>query len=976
MSGVEASDSLLDAMIDMVAQKRFIPGGRYLYSAGRDFHQVNNCLLLMAEDSREGWSDLLHKASMALMTGAGIGVVYSQVRPRGSIIRRTGGHATGPISLMKMLNECGRGIMQGGARRCLPADTWVTMSDLTRKAIKDIQVGDLVLTRHGPRAVTNVFDQGEQDVIRITTEYGEVYSTANHRWLSSNSSRSKTFSVTADRLTLAHKLYYHPSAMPEIPADIVSVTTAGKVATFDIEVEGVHEFIADDFVSHNSAIWAGLHWNHQDIFEFIHLKDWSKEVRRMKAKDYNFPAAMDGTNISIILDDAFFEAYYNATHPQHELARRVYWETVHNMVSTGEPGFSIDVDDNAGEHLRNAPVTAGTNVLTEYGYLPVGDIVGKPVSVWTGNQWAPNVVFQTTGYDVPVVAVEMTGGRVIRCEPSHPFLVERYEGAGVRRTLVAIERVAAGDLQPGDTLRVLLPHDQESGSFFTEAYTLGYIYGDGSFHKNGGADLTLCTPESKDCLPFLSGYRSCNNNDSRGFTRLYFGASPYWKGRRKDIFPNLPPYVNGYFQSFLAGLFDADGNYEPTQKRIRLASVHEEFLHGVRRALEQLGILSHVSKAGTSTYGKSQGYQLVVAAEYNSRFAEIIPTKRIKPEPHTAYRQSSVKVVSVEPDGSEDVYCADVKVAEHCFQAEGVLISNCTEITSRDDSDVCNLGSLVLPNAADTQLFSETVYLAQGLLLAGGIYSHVPYDKVAEIRDLNRRTGLGIMGLHEQLLKWGQRYGDTSTLQHYMAAYRDQSDAAAVHFAKLYGINVPIAKRAIAPNGTISIVAETTGGCEPILAAAQKRRFLKGDKWAYQYIIDPSAKRLIDAGVDPDDIEDAYSIEPERRIDFQVFLQQYVDHGVSSTINLPPWGSELNNETTVTAFGEMLIKRLPRLRGITTYPDGARGGQPLNPIGVKYAMRHLGKTIYEGGDPEDEMPEAVVEGSNICDITGGGSCSS
>jgi len=54
---------------------------------------------------------------MALMTGAGVGVVYSDIRPSGSFIKKTGGQASGPISLMQMVNECGRHIMQGGSRR-------------------------------------------------------------------------------------------------------------------------------------------------------------------------------------------------------------------------------------------------------------------------------------------------------------------------------------------------------------------------------------------------------------------------------------------------------------------------------------------------------------------------------------------------------------------------------------------------------------------------------------------------------------------------------------------------------------------------------------------------------------------------------------------------------------------------------------------------------------------------------------------
>jgi ribonucleoside-diphosphate reductase alpha chain len=80
MKAVGAPRKMVNDIAKLIEERKFMPGGRYLYAAGRPMHQVQNCLLLRAEDSREGWSDLMHKATMALMTGAGIGVVYSDVR--------------------------------------------------------------------------------------------------------------------------------------------------------------------------------------------------------------------------------------------------------------------------------------------------------------------------------------------------------------------------------------------------------------------------------------------------------------------------------------------------------------------------------------------------------------------------------------------------------------------------------------------------------------------------------------------------------------------------------------------------------------------------------------------------------------------------------------------------------------------------------------------------------------------------------
>ncbi len=500
-----ADDGMVNALYRLITMRKFLPGGRYLYASGRDLHQVQNCLLLRAEDSREGWAELMYKATMSLMTGAGIGVDYSDVRCEGAVIKRTGGVSTGPIALMHMVNEAGRHIMQGGARR--------------------------------------------------------------------------------------------------------------------------------------SAIWAGLRWNHPDIFKFIEAKDWNGDIRGMKEKNHNYPAPLDNTNVSVILDETFFKNYVAGD--SH--ASAVYHLTVEHMLRTGEPGFSVDYD-NARESLRNA----------------------------------------------------------------------------------------------------------------------------------------------------------------------------------------------------------------------------------------------------------------------------------------------------------------------------------CTEITSEDDSDICNLGSVNMARIDTLEEFSEVVRLGTIFLLAGTLYSDIPYPAVGDTRTKNRRLGLGLMGVHEWLLKRGYQYGENAELARWLEVYAEVSRKTADDYSEAWGISRPVKVRAIAPTGTIGIIAETTTGIEPIFCVAYRRRYRgpDGSSIRYEYVVDPTAKRLIDSGVSPAQVEDAYDLaaDYERRIAFQAWVQQYVDHGISSTLNLPAWGSEGNSEKTTSAFAETLMRYLPKLRGITVYPDGARGGQPLTRVNYETAMRHTGQVF--------------VEGSDICEINGGGTCGS
>ena len=95
---------------------------------------------------------------------------------------------------------------------------------------------------------------------------------------------------------------------------------------------------------------------------------------------------------------------------------------------------------------------------------------------------------------------------------------------------------------------------------------------------------------------------------------------------------------------------------------------------------------------------------------------------------------------------------------------------------------------------------------------------------------------------------------------------------------------------------TIGILASTTTGVEPLYAVAYKRRYLsQGTDWKYQYVIDGTAQRLIDEyGIDPATIETAYDLakDPERRIAFQADVQDFVDMGISSTLNLEAWGTQ------------------------------------------------------------------------------------
>jgi len=301
------------------------------------------------------------------------------------------------------------------------------------------------------------------------------------------------------------------------------------------------------------------------------------------------------------------------------------------------------------------------------------------------------------------------------------------------------------------------------------------------------------------------------------------------------------------------------------------------------------------------------------------------------------------------------------------FDKENETLRNaCTEVSSEDDSDVCNLGSLNLSRITSIEELKDVTELATLFLLCGTLRADLPYPKVAAVREKNRRLGLGLMGVHEWLLQRGLRYEVTPELHQWLSVYKGVSDDTSRSGAARLNISTPVANRAIAPTGTIGLLAGTSQGIEPVYAAAYKRRYLvDGKKWKHQYEVDHTAKTLKDLyDINPDDMETASDLaeDYERRISFQADIQDYVDMSISSTINLPPReGQKFSTEE----FATTLAKYASRLRGFTCYPDGSRGGQPITKVGYSEALKKLGTEFDEH-----------VEFNDVCDLTGGGLCGS
>jgi ribonucleoside-diphosphate reductase alpha chain len=963
----------------LISSLEFLPNSPTLMNAGLDLQQLSACFVLPVDDSLAGIFQTLKESALIHQSGGGTGFSFSRLRPKNDFVKSTMGVASGPVSFMKVFDAATQQVKQGSKRRganmgILRVDhpdilEFITCKDKTNEITNfNISV-----------AITDKF----MEALKSGTKY-DLVNPRNHQ-----------SAGQLDAHEVLDKIAFQAWKNGEPGLFFIDENNRRQPTPNVADMEATNPCVTGDTIVSTE----------QGLISIADLAD-------------RYPNG----GISLVTD------------------RRVAAEVV--MESNG---MLLASRDEAERGTRLGPMVAAWRT----GVRPVWRIATKSGFEITAT--ADHKVLTTSGW-VKIEDLVLGVHRLLIQSGEGSFSQDRrlpftpinlHVGANGKTTILDLPTewshelglvlgwlIGDGWLRSGDkNCRVGFTFARNDASMFaTLRPTLNRWYGRnirGVKRANGVYHLSY---HSRYFVEFFErlGVKSVGA-EAKEVPRAIFAAP------REAIV------------GFLQALFTADGTVrrhpDPSGVWVALTSKSERLLKGVQLLLLNLGIRSRIlnrsrsprssgfrytAKSGIRREYGSDGilFELAIYGEGRSRFQDRVGFLDEKQARLSGLRASRHRpsdftdpLVSREYVGERDVFDFTESQSHSCT-GNGIVIRNCGEQPLLP-YESCNLGSIDLArhmkrNGAgrwdvDWEKLEGTIRATTRMLDDVIDMNAYPVKQIEEMTYATRKIGLGVMGFARMLfmlevpydskegVEWGRKimrfiqetgYNESAKLAEERGVYPawegSRHQEKGLRLRNSYVTTV-------APTGTLSMIADTSGGCEPEFSLIWYKRVMDGEELPYFLdYFEEVAKRegfwredlvqkILDNHGSPRGLKDvpekwqrvfatAHDVPPEWHVRMQAAFQDWCDAAVSKTINMP-------REATVEDVKKAYLLAFDlHCKGITVYRDGSREDQVLN-IGVSEAEKPKEVRVEVPAEPAVLRPRPrpdVITGRTQKILTGYG----
>jgi ribonucleoside-diphosphate reductase alpha chain len=927
-SGISKTE---EEFFEMMARLEFLPNSPTLMNAGRDLQQLSACFVLPIEDSMESIFETIKDTALIHKSGGGTGFSFSRLRAKNSPVRSTGGISSGPVSFMKVFNAATQAVKQGGTRRG---------ANMGILRVDHPDILEFISCKESDKEITNF-----NISVAITEDFMKKAVAGEDYDLIDPKTKRSVQKLNAKKVfeTIIQMAWKNGEPGIIFIDRINRDNPTPKVGQIE---------------STNPCVTGGT---------FV-----STEFGLMKIRDIaeRFPTG----GMAILTDDRVLEMAYGGEIISGSLKTEVKTGTsLSTIAAAWKTGFkeTVKLITRSGYELVATP---DHRIMTIGGWRQVKDLkpgVDRILLQYGEGRFNPN---GRLPFDVKN---EYTGenGRTYKLNLPQKWTKQLGQLLGYM--------IGDGWLRDGDKdCRVGLTFSAEDKEVLT------YI----KYIANNFYGSTIKEVERENGVYHLSYH-------SRYFVDFFrkLGVRS-WQADEKEVPELIFTATEEAVIGFIQGLFTADGTVRDNPKSnsswIALTSKSKILLQQVQLLLLNLGIRSSIfdrsrkpreelfsynSKSGEIRSYSSDGvlFELGVFGEGREKFKSLIGFLDAKKNTKSngvrfsrfynmAYED---EVRSVENVGIEMVYDL-TEPFTHSMITNGIVAHQCGEQPLLP-YESCNLGSVNLSKmvtedrAIDWDKLSDSIEKAVHFLDNVIDMNSYPIKKIEDMTKSNRKIGLGVMGFADMLLMLGIRYDSEEAIElaeKIMKFVLDESRMASERLAAKRGafanfnasaLNTAGAKplrnatlTTIAPTGTLSIIANSSSGIEPVFAITYIRNIMDNTKLIevhpyFQKVAEergfytPELMSLIAQkgtirGISeiPEDVQSlfvtAHDIEPIWHIRMQAAFQKYTNNAVSKTVNLP---SDATMEDAKTIY---MLAYKSGCKGVTIYRDKSREEQVLN----------------------------------------------